>query len=1243
MTGVMRRFSAALAAAAMAVSIVPFADISAYAEYAAAHPEGFVYADGSKFMCDGSPYYYGGTNCYYLTYKSKSEVKNVFDDASKMGLKVIRIWGNLDVGKKTGKIDSQSGHEVFEGNNDGTGEKDGVYFQYWDDKAGKPVVNEGEDGLRRLDYVIKQAEEHNMKLVITFTNYWEAFGGMGQYVKWYQMSQGKSVGNSKVDEKDTCDFYTNETIKGWYKDYIKTLLNHTNYYTGEKLMDSEAVFSWELSNEPRCTVDEFCKDDILYNWAEEMSAYVKSIDPYHMVSVGDEGFYNLGYQEAAKQDLPSAAYSGYYGVDFNKLMTIDTVDFGTPHMYVDQWGFDLGDDDLEWIKRHAQTTASADKPVIFEEFGLTDKTKRDAAYSDWLDIVTGDYYEGVEYQGFNYWMIASYLDDGTLYQDYDGYTVYGPEGVDKTDSTRTLMMNAAAKMEKKNIVNTTDKSTYTFDRSKSGDVVVNVSMKEGSISGVEVSGKKLSSGDYTISGNTVTIKAPYLKKQELAKYSCRILTTGGNQPKFNLTVSDSSIPKPIISPEIISVDVNPKKCSDVDITMDRKTSEFRGIIADGKTLAEGTDYTVSGDTVTLKSAYLKTLSAGIVTLTFDFYEGEDRELTINVSDTTGLDELDTFESYLDDKALWSAYSRNTGGNEVSLSLTTKNGSKALAFGYDIGSPNGYCGVNHPIAVRNASSFAGVELWVEGDGTGNSLTVQLRDANENYFEAQIALDFTGGKTIKIPFADFKAPSWQSGGTLDTSKLDQFSFYMGGDSVATGIVYIDDVVFYEDGQTEKPHLSTKSGTFDADAPSGVRTDLVLYGKSVESITANGKKLAGGSDYSTNGSQIMLNESWLKTLANGTYTLTYTFSDGSSDTFALTVKNVKSSHTHSYTAKVTKEATCTTEGGRIYTCTCGDRYTETIPATGHSESAWIIDKAATAIENGSKHTECTTCGKVIKTEVIPATGEVSDRKETVIFTGSAKTSGWGQAITLSTTKEGGSFDSSIIEKNGYFEVQFKGDTDKAEVILQSWSGGTGWARVSPTEVTEKDGVVYAKYSYDDVAAAFGTTDFSKVDRFHVGAANGDIEVLSVKYIIEKSTEPVDPVDPVDPDEPEQDPYVSIFWGAKSCGSWGQAVSVMTSKNYGSLDVSYLSANGYFYVEYSGAENEFELILQSWSGGASWARVQPSETGKANSHYYAKFTYADCVKALGAGFDKLDQLHAAAKNGDITVYSICYCTPAR
>ena len=42
---------------------------------------------------------------------------------------------------------------------------------------------------------------------------------------------------------------------------------------------------------------------------------------------------------------------------------------------------------------------------------------------------------------------------------------------------------------------------------------------------------------------------------------------------------------------------------------------------------------------------------------------------------------------------------------------------------------------------------------------------------------------------------------------------------------------------------------------------------------------------------------------------------------------------SHVHNYTSKVTKEATCTTNGTKTYTCSCGDKYTETIPATGHN----------------------------------------------------------------------------------------------------------------------------------------------------------------------------------------------------------------------------------------------------------------------------------------------------------------------
>ena len=45
-------------------------DISANA--ASAVPEGFVYTKGTQFMMDRNTYYYGGTNCYYLIYKSKT-------------------------------------------------------------------------------------------------------------------------------------------------------------------------------------------------------------------------------------------------------------------------------------------------------------------------------------------------------------------------------------------------------------------------------------------------------------------------------------------------------------------------------------------------------------------------------------------------------------------------------------------------------------------------------------------------------------------------------------------------------------------------------------------------------------------------------------------------------------------------------------------------------------------------------------------------------------------------------------------------------------------------------------------------------------------------------------------------------------------------------------------------------------------------------------------------------------------
>ncbi len=114
------------------------------------------------------------------------------------------------------------------------------------------------------------------------------------------------------------------------------------------------------------------------------------------------------------------------------------------------------------------------------------------------------------------------------------------------------------------------------------------------------------------------------------------------------------------------------------------------------------------------------------------------------------------------------------------------------------------------------------------------------------------------------------------------------------------------------------------------------------------------------------------------------------------------------HSYTSKVTKAATCTANGVRTYTCSCGDSYTESIAALGHSYKSvvtpptctaqgyttftctrsgcghsyksnytnakghtpgeWKITKEPTTTSTGSKTLYCSDCGQAVKTETIP-----------------------------------------------------------------------------------------------------------------------------------------------------------------------------------------------------------------------------------------------------------------------------------
>lgn len=100
----------------------------------------FVCRHGSLLKLNGKPFRLSGANNYYLMYKSPPMVDDVLETAAANDFNIIRMWGFIAIGNPDG---SDSVHGKADGR---------IYFQYWDDTG--PAYNEGENGLRYLDYAV---------------------------------------------------------------------------------------------------------------------------------------------------------------------------------------------------------------------------------------------------------------------------------------------------------------------------------------------------------------------------------------------------------------------------------------------------------------------------------------------------------------------------------------------------------------------------------------------------------------------------------------------------------------------------------------------------------------------------------------------------------------------------------------------------------------------------------------------------------------------------------------------------------------------------------------------------------------------------------------------------------------------------------------------------------------------------------------------------------------------------------
>lgn len=326
-------------------------------------PASFVTASGQDLMLNGEQFRYAGANAYTLMFEAPPTLAVYMKTAKEANFTVMRTWAFYDTGTTDGDV-------VVEGNNRG------IYFQYWDADAGKPAYNDGETGLEHLDQVIAAAQKDGIKLILPLVNNWTAFGGIDQYVRW--------AGGANHD-----DFFTDPQIKQWYKDWVSHLLNRTNTITGIAYKDDPTIMSWELGNELQCSssgpypASPNCGSDMMVSWADEMSQYVRSLDPNHLIGWGGEGF--LCTDPGGSDWLTNCSKSA----DPVALLALPDISWHGIHVYPYHWEpteptSDWQDWGAWWIDQQGAIAADANKPYYIGEYGWVDLSDRMLVYDDWL-------------------------------------------------------------------------------------------------------------------------------------------------------------------------------------------------------------------------------------------------------------------------------------------------------------------------------------------------------------------------------------------------------------------------------------------------------------------------------------------------------------------------------------------------------------------------------------------------------------------------------------------------------------------------------------------------------------------------------------------------------------------------------------------------------------------------------------------------------------------------------------------
>ena len=257
----------------------------------------------------------------------------------------------------------------------------GAFMAYWDPAQQSMAINFGPNGLQRIDFLIAEASRRKLHLIIAFLDFWAYTGGAPQMSAWY----GGSADNHFFAE--------DSRTRADYKRLVRAVVTRVNGLSGVAYKDDPTIFAWELMNEP-----EIQPVPLFLAWVGEMAAYVKSLDPNHMLASG---------QASIQTKLVE--------------LQIPSIDFGTWHGYPAYQSVAPETFDTQ-IMDYCDRARVLGKPVILEEFGVArSDPSRPEIYRNWLAKIQAN----SSCAGWMVWRLVSRQDSNEFpNDDYDQFDIH---------------------------------------------------------------------------------------------------------------------------------------------------------------------------------------------------------------------------------------------------------------------------------------------------------------------------------------------------------------------------------------------------------------------------------------------------------------------------------------------------------------------------------------------------------------------------------------------------------------------------------------------------------------------------------------------------------------------------------------------------------------------------------------------------------------------------------------------------